>query len=216
MPRYRPVLFSLALLLISVSVTLPFLTFRLPPLHLPALARRDLRRFFRSPFISHQQQQQQQPFDSRSPERVELEKPFEARQTEPVRTEPPLHKAVDLVSDSGPGNGRLTVSSDPGGDRGDLYGNAQLLGEPGCSVAGAEGECESALMACQQQQELMKLAGGGGEGGEGGEGGVGDMVQELAAGMKSLDASFRLALVSAKGGAVRWGQCDGGSGMGAV
>ncbi|CAI5948649.1 unnamed protein product [Closterium sp. NIES-65] len=270
MPRYRPVLFSLALLLISVSVTLPFLTFRLPPLHLPALARRDLRRFFRSPFISHQQQQQQQPFDSRSPERVELEKPFEARQTEPVRTEPPLHKAVDLVSDSGPGNGRLTVSSDPGGDRGDLYGNAQLLGEPGStpsrasaseahsynerstngsaegpeaargvsstdassavsgapelpaepksddseaassgSVAGAEGECESALMACQQQQELMKLAGGGGEGGEGGEGGVGDMVQELAAGMKSLDASFRLALwkeehCQANQSALRW------------
>ncbi|CAI5462525.1 unnamed protein product [Closterium sp. Yama58-4] len=305
-----------------------------------AIARRDLRRFFRSPFKSHQH-----PFNSLSYERVEPEEPFEARQTEPVRTEPPSHRAVNLLSDPGPGNGRLTT----GGDHGDLYGNAQLLGELGCvelrrrfqeleqamtdlqanysqlvrqhsalqsraaqqqhtidslqirsanassarglaisagsilrphdireatadfatasephsynelsgagsaqgptaarggvsstgasgavtgaselaaepksdeseaassgSAGGAEGECESALMACQQQQELMKLAGGGGEGGEGGDGGAGDMLQELAAGMKSLEASFRLALVSAGAsamGEVGWGQWDKG------
>ncbi|GJP66657.1 hypothetical protein CLOP_g23569 [Closterium sp. NIES-67] len=338
MPRYRPVVCSvklLALLLTAVAVTLPFLTFRLPPLDLPALAaRRDLRRFFRAPPRS------QQRFDYRPSALVQTEQPFEARQSEPVIIEPPSHGVVDSLRNLGPGNGRLAVSSDSGGNRGGAHGKTKLQGglacvelwrkfqelqqamtdlqanysqlalqhsaltsahsalqsqaqqqqrtiqslptqsaisgpaedqpipaglradgvrestpelasasrgrsyngpaegpeaarggvssgvvargaftegsvlpgkpEPESVGGGLEGDCESALMACQQQQELMKLAGGdGGDGGEGGEGGGGDVLQELAAGMKSLEVSFRLALwkeehCQANQSALRW------------
>ncbi|GJP31918.1 hypothetical protein CLOM_g16418 [Closterium sp. NIES-68] len=130
MPRYRPVVCSvklLALLLTAVAVTLPFLTFRLPPLDLPALAaRRDLRRFFRAPPRS------QQRFDYRPSALVQTEQPFEARQSEPVIIEPPSHGVVDSLRNLGPGNGRLAVSSDSGGNRGGAHGKTKLQGGLAC------------------------------------------------------------------------------------